>query len=150
MVSKHYLSHLRLQPDDIPSFDRYPFFLPAVSGLDTLEFHPKVTFLIGDNGVGKSTLIEALAVSLGFNAEGGTRSFRFGARASHSELYRYIRVAKGIRGCGTVSSSGPRAFSMLPPRSKSSIPNRPWDRRQSILMEGCLRMSSLMESLSLH
>jgi predicted ATPase len=36
-----------------------------------------VTFLIGENGSGKSTLLEAIAVARGFNAEGGTKNFRF-------------------------------------------------------------------------
>ncbi|HEY1371251.1 MAG TPA: AAA family ATPase [Candidatus Binatia bacterium] len=97
MKPTHYLSRLRLRRDDVPSFDRYPFSLPAVRHLDMLEFHPKVTFLIGENGSGKSTLLEAIAVSWGFNAEGGTKNFAFATRASHSELHRYIRIEKTIR-----------------------------------------------------
>jgi predicted ATPase len=65
--------------------------------LETLELHPKVTFLVGENGSGKSTLLEAIAVSLGFNPEGGTKNFRFGTRRSHSELHEFIRVGKGFR-----------------------------------------------------
>jgi predicted ATPase len=42
-----------------------------VRALNTLELHPKVTFLVGENGSGKSTLMEAIAVALVFNAEGG-------------------------------------------------------------------------------
>ncbi|MGH3865696.1 MAG: hypothetical protein ACRDQ4_06065 [Pseudonocardiaceae bacterium] len=34
-----------------------------------------MTFLVEDNGTGKSTLVEALAVAAGFNAEGGSQSF---------------------------------------------------------------------------
>ena len=45
---------------------------------------PGVTFLVGDNGSGKSTLVEAIAVAGGFNAEGGSQSFRFSTRASES------------------------------------------------------------------
>jgi predicted ATPase len=56
-----------------------------------------VTFLVGENGSGKSTLLEAIAVSCGFNAEGGTKNFRFGTRTSHSELHEYLRIAKGIK-----------------------------------------------------
>ena len=59
--------------------------------------HPKMTYFIGENGSGKSTLLEAIAVSLGFNAEGGTKNFSFGTRRSHSELHEYLRVAKGVR-----------------------------------------------------
>jgi predicted ATPase len=97
MISRQYLSQLRLRRDDVPSFDRYPFALPAVRHLDVLDFHPQVTFLVGENGSGKSTILEAIAVSLGFNPEGGTKNFHFGTRASHSELHDYIRLAKGIK-----------------------------------------------------
>ncbi len=41
--------------------------------------------------------MEAIAVSLGFNAEGGSKNFRFGTRRSHSELHAYLRIAKGVR-----------------------------------------------------
>ncbi|HEY8362470.1 MAG TPA: AAA family ATPase, partial [Tissierellaceae bacterium] len=40
---------------------------------------------------------EAVAAACGFNPEGGTRNFHFSSRASHSELYNYIRIIKGIR-----------------------------------------------------
>jgi len=97
MISSQYVRHVSLKRESIDSFDRYPFSLPSVRALDTLELHPKITFLVGENGSGKSTLLEAIAVSLGFNPEGGTRNFRFGTRASHSVLNEYIRIAKGIR-----------------------------------------------------
>ncbi|RYF39536.1 MAG: AAA family ATPase [Comamonadaceae bacterium] len=83
--------------DTVPSFDRYPFNLPAVQSLDRLDLHPKVTYFVGENGSGKSTLLEAMAVSLGFNAEGGSRNFRFGTRDSHSDLSNYLRIAKGFK-----------------------------------------------------
>ena len=55
----------------------YPWDLPAVRFVEALVPHPKVTFLVGDNGTGKSTLVEAMAVVAGFNAEGGNRNFQF-------------------------------------------------------------------------
>jgi predicted ATPase len=97
MMSSQYVSWIALQSDKVESFDRYPFCLPAVRLLEQIDLHPKVTFFVGENGSGKSTLLEALAVSLGFNAEGGSRNFRFGTRPSHSELHEYLRVAKGIK-----------------------------------------------------
>lgn len=75
----------------------YPFDLPVVSGLrasDGLELTAGVTFLIGDNGSGKSTLIEGIAVAAGFNAEGGSRSFRFATRATESSLGRYLTLRR--------------------------------------------------------
>ncbi|RJR38562.1 MAG: ATP-binding cassette domain-containing protein [Deltaproteobacteria bacterium] len=97
MFSTQYLLQVELKREEIPSFDHYPFSLPAVRHLDILKFHPQVTYLVGENGSGKSTLLEALAVSLGFNPERGTKNFRFGTRPSHSELHRYIRLAKGVK-----------------------------------------------------
>lgn len=83
--------------DKVESFDRYPFCLPAIRSLERIDLHPKVTFFVGENGSGKSTLLEGIAVSLGFNAEGGSKNFRFGTRRSHSDLHEYLRIAKGIR-----------------------------------------------------
>ena len=97
MVATQYVSRISLQREKVESFDRYPFSLAAVRTLDHLDLHPKLTFFIGENGSGKSTLLEAIAVSLGFNAEGGTRNFRFGTRASHSVLHQYLRIAKGVQ-----------------------------------------------------
>lgn len=97
MVSTQYVIDVRLKRDAVASFDAYPFSLSAVKHLDVLTLHPAVTFLIGENGSGKSTLLEAIAVSCGFNAEGGTKNFRFGTRLSHSPLWEYLRVAKGVR-----------------------------------------------------
>lgn len=81
----------------VPNFETYPFNIPAVRSLETLELHPKVTFFVGENGSGKSTLLEAIAVACGFNPEGGSRNFRFTTRSSESELHRCLRVARGTR-----------------------------------------------------
>ena len=97
MLASQFVFHLELQRDKVPSFDEYPFNLAAVRTLERLALHPGVTFLVGENGSGKSTLLEALAVALGFNAEGGSRNFNFGTRASHSVLHEYLRVARGFK-----------------------------------------------------
>ena len=97
MISSQYVSRITLRRDKVESFDRYPFSLPALRSMEQIDLHPKMTYFIGENGSGKSTLLEAIAVSLGFNAEGGTKNFSFGTRRSHSELHEYLRVAKGVR-----------------------------------------------------
>ncbi len=70
--------------------------LPLVGNLKkgALEFNSPVTFFVGENGMGKSTLIEAIAVFLGFNPEGGTMNFSFETKSTHSELYNHIIVSK--------------------------------------------------------
>jgi predicted ATPase len=96
MFSKQYIAEIGLKREEVQSFDRYPFSLAAVRPLEKLELHPAVTFFVGENGSGKSTLLEAIAVASGFNAEGGSKNFRFGTRESHSELHRYLRITKGL------------------------------------------------------
>jgi predicted ATPase len=83
-----FLKAVTLVRDRVPSFERYPFSVPAIRAMETLDLHPKVTFFIGDNGTGKSTLLEAVAVKAGFNAEGGSKNFRFETRRSESELHQ--------------------------------------------------------------
>jgi predicted ATPase len=94
---EHYLRSIKLLREDIDSFNQYPFSLLAFRELDYLEFHPQVTFIVGENGTGKSTLLEAVAVAWGFNPEGGTRNFNFSTKDSHSELHKYIRLIRGAR-----------------------------------------------------
>ena len=97
MISSQYVSRIALRREKVESFDRYPFCLPAIRSFEHLDLHPKLTFFVGENGSGKSTLLEAVAVSLGFNAEGGSRNFNFATRRSHSTLHEYLRIAKGVR-----------------------------------------------------
>ncbi len=95
--AKHYILEVRLRRDMVPSFEAYPFSLPAVRNFESIALHPAVTFLVGENGAGKSTLLEAIATAWGFNAEGGSRNFRFSTRSSHSNLGDYLRLVKGVR-----------------------------------------------------
>ena len=62
-----------------------------------MELTKPVTIFVGENGVGKSTLIEGLAVAMGFNAEGGSVNFNFSTKESHSNLHEYITVSRGWR-----------------------------------------------------
>lgn len=50
MISSQFISRITLRRDQVESFDRYPFNLPAIRTLEPLEPHPKVSFFIGENG----------------------------------------------------------------------------------------------------
>ncbi|MCM3782692.1 AAA family ATPase [Neobacillus mesonae] len=81
----------------ISSTDRreYPFNIEAIRHIEELEFHPKVTYIVGENGVGKSTLMEAIAVACGFNPEGGSKNFSFATKETHSSLHDVIKLIRG-------------------------------------------------------
>ncbi len=95
--STNFLTRITLLREAVPSFDAFPFTIPAINGLDELVLDRPVTFLIGENGSGKSTLLEAVAVALGLNPEGGSRNFRFATRESHSGLSTYLRLTRAPR-----------------------------------------------------
>ncbi len=91
-----YIRSVKLNTNLIKSFDIYPFNLPSVKNLSELRFHPRVTFIVGENGTGKSTILEAIATAYGFNPEGGTKNFNFSSRNTHSDLYESIKIIKGV------------------------------------------------------
>lgn len=95
-IPKTFVHAVRLERDTVPDFEQYPFSIPAVRHLERLEFHPAVTFFIGENGSGKSTLLEAIATKYGFNAEGGSKNFNFSTQETHSDLHDFIRLEKGV------------------------------------------------------
>lgn len=81
-----------LMREEIESFDKYPFNIEIIKNFKELTFTSPVTFIIGENGVGKSTFIEALAVALGLPPEGGTENFKYETKNTTSNLSDYIRV----------------------------------------------------------
>jgi predicted ATPase len=74
----------------------WPATIPAVAQLfdEGLELGPGVTLLVGENGTGKSTIVEAVAMEFGLSAEGGSRHARHTTRASESDLWRWIRLER--------------------------------------------------------
>ncbi|WP_270180929.1 AAA family ATPase [Alkalihalobacillus sp. CinArs1] len=91
-----YVKRLNVKEDEIPSYDFFPFDLPVIKHFKELLFHPNVTYIVGENGMGKSTLLEGMAIKYGFNPEGGTLNFNFSSYDSHSNLDHYLRLAKGV------------------------------------------------------
>lgn len=82
---------------DCPEKSGYPFDIPAIQYLEqgnSLDLQNPVTFFVGENGTGKSTLLEGIAIALGFNAEGGSRDFCFETKSTHSDLYQYLTLVK--------------------------------------------------------
>ena len=80
--------------DKVKSFDVYPFNIGVIKNFSEIELTSPVTFLVGENGIGKSTFIEAIAVSLGLPAEGGTQNFRYQTNNTTSVLSEYLTISK--------------------------------------------------------
>lgn len=85
--------------DDAPAPGRrWPASIPAVRQLlrDGLELDPGVTFLVGENGSGKSTIVEGIAIAYGLSPEGGSRQAMHRTRPTESPLSDWIRLRRGI------------------------------------------------------
>ena len=75
-----------------PPPNAFPFNVPALASLETMEFPQPVAFLVGENGSGKSTLLEALAAGAGSVSIGGADDIQ---RADDLEPAR--RLADSLR-----------------------------------------------------
>ena len=92
-----FLRRIELLDTEFAGDDRYLAAIPAIypglaQGLDLSK--APVTFFVGENGMGKSTLLEAIAIAAGFNPEGGSLGLRFSSRDTHSGLFRHIRLVR--------------------------------------------------------
>ncbi len=90
-IQKIMIDWRRISPDS------YLRKIDALRNLEELELARPVTFFVGENGTGKSTLLEGVAVAYGFNPEGGTRNYSFSTYDSHSELCDALTIGKGYR-----------------------------------------------------
>ena len=71
--------------------------IKTIANINRLAFHSPITFFVGENGTGKSTLLEAMAVAYGFNPEGGTVNYSFSTYDSHSELWDAVTLSKSFK-----------------------------------------------------
>jgi predicted ATPase len=88
------IKKIYLENDKIKNKDIYPFNIDVVKNFSELNFDSPVTFFVGENGIGKSTFIEAIAVALGLPAEGGTNNFKYETKNTTSKLSEYIRIER--------------------------------------------------------
>jgi predicted ATPase len=91
-----HIQYIKLKERIEKDTDNYPFNIPLIRNFKEIEFKKPVTFIVGENGTGKSTLLEAFAVAYGFNPEGGSKNFNFKTRDTHSSFHECLRIAKTV------------------------------------------------------
>ena len=97
MEAVGFVRELTLLRDRVESFDVFPYCIPAIRSLHTLALSPALTVFVGENGTGKSTILEAIARLAGLNPEGGSRSFSYTPQATETPLHEALRLTRSIR-----------------------------------------------------
>ena len=71
------LVELRLEREKVENWEEFPFSIPVIKNLNKINFKNQLTFFVGENGSGKSTILEAIANVYGFGKEGGSKNILF-------------------------------------------------------------------------
>lgn len=95
MLASRFIRGLSIDWERVPQ-DSYLRGILALTRLESLEFTYDVTVFVGENGTGKSTLLEAIAVAAGFNREGGTLNFMHSSYDDVSELHEALTLVRGF------------------------------------------------------
>ena len=96
MQAKPYVREISIRDDARYDEEDYPFTIPAVRHMDTICPHADVTFFVGENGAGKSTILEAIAVAMGLPSEGGSRHVHR-EQQEVSQLHQHLKIVRGFR-----------------------------------------------------
>jgi predicted ATPase len=103
-----YLKRIWLDPSRVSDRAAYPFCLPLLQNDFELNFDRAITIIVGENGVGKSTLLEGIAVLAGYDEAGGGKG------------YMPVDHSRAIEAMGGTLSSALRA-AWLPKITKGSF-----------------------------
>lgn len=95
---KPILTQIRLKIPQDKNLGQHPFALEIIKNLSEINFTSQVTFLIGENGSGKSTILEGIAYQAGFGSEGGSKNIQF--KTSDERTYT---AAEQLGECLTLS-----------------------------------------------
>ncbi|MCY9540705.1 AAA family ATPase [Paenibacillus alvei] len=88
-----FLRSVTILKERMNNFHAYPFSLPLIKRMESIDFSNKVTFFVGENGSGKSTLLEAMAYQCGFNTAGGGRNNAYFVESSEAALGNFVRLS---------------------------------------------------------
>src|SRR5215472_30283 len=91
-----YLRRLWLDPSRVEDREAYPFCLPFLHDQFSLSFDRAITIIVGENGTGKSTLLEGIAALAGYDGAGGGKGYR---PVDHSDALEVMggELSKALR-----------------------------------------------------
>jgi predicted ATPase len=93
-LSAPYLRRVWLVPEKVERWDDYPFCLPLFRQKSfEITFDDAMTIIVGENGVGKSTLLEGIAEHAGFGLAGGSRDHVGATRVTEASLAKVLQLS---------------------------------------------------------
>jgi predicted ATPase len=87
-----HIQSVTLDIERYPTRDHYPFNLPVFRSRTSIAFTRPVTFFIGENGTGKTTLLKAMALQSGIHIWQDTRARRYVRNPFENKLHNYLKV----------------------------------------------------------
>ena len=88
-----HLSGIALRRPSLSQSERFPFSVPAVAALEPMELTTSVTFLVGENGSGKSTVLEGLAAATGLPTVGAESAATDPTLGAQRELGKALKLS---------------------------------------------------------
>lgn len=88
----NHISSVTLHHDKFPCNSHYPFSLPIFNRTKQLTFEAPVTFFVGENGTGKSTLLEAIALACNIHIWSRNEGARYQVNRYEKQFFKYISV----------------------------------------------------------
>ena len=89
----NHINSVTLHPERYPSNRHYPFSLPVFNQTKQIQFEFPVTFFVGENGTGKSTFLEALALASNIHIWRKSEGVRYQVNPYEKQLHKYISLA---------------------------------------------------------
>ncbi len=87
-----HLKQVHIYPQRFPTLERYPFNLDIFNHPQSVDVYCPITFFVGENGTGKTTLLEAISHRCSIYIWQGQRRARFEYNRYETEFYKAVEV----------------------------------------------------------
>ncbi len=87
-----HLKSIRVLSDKFPTREHYPFNQTVFSETDSIRFSSPITFFAGENGTGKSTLLEAISRRCGIYIWQAMERTRYTVNPYETTLHNYLDI----------------------------------------------------------